>query len=102
VYDHLTGGTGILPGYTEWVLHGENVDAPTVQGSSSTQPTVDITPIQDESTTMHAMSHDQDHHDDDDETQPPDVPIDTPHTTQEQVGLALDSTMVQTIGTYIA
>ena len=81
VHDHLIGGTGILPGYTEWVLHGEKVDVLAVQGSSSTRPAVDIAPIQDESTTMHAMSHDQDHHD---ETQPPNVPIDTltPHRSK--------------------
>jgi hypothetical protein len=55
VYDHLTGGTGILPGYTEWVLHGENVDVSTIQGSSSTRPTTDSPPMHDESRTMHAM-----------------------------------------------
>ena len=55
VYDHLIGGTGILPGYTEWVLHGENVDVSAIQGSSLTRPTADTPPMQDESRTMHTM-----------------------------------------------
>ena len=54
VYDHLIGGTGILPGYTKWVLHGENVDVPAVRGSSLTRPAVDTPSMQDESKTMHA------------------------------------------------
>jgi hypothetical protein len=27
VYDHLTGGRGILPNYTEWIWHGEKISA---------------------------------------------------------------------------
>ena len=45
VYDHLTGGTRIMPGYTKWVLHGENVDVLVVQGSSSIQLATDTAPI---------------------------------------------------------
>jgi hypothetical protein len=55
IYNHLTGGTRILSGYTEWVLHGENVDVSTIQGSSSTRSAADTPSMQDESRTMHAM-----------------------------------------------
>ena len=51
----MTGGTGILPSYTKWVLHGEKVDVYAVQGSSSTRPITDTPLMQDESRTMHAM-----------------------------------------------
>jgi len=27
VYDHLTGGRGIMPNYTEWIWHGEKIRA---------------------------------------------------------------------------
>jgi hypothetical protein len=55
IYNHLTGGTRILSGYTEWVLHGENVDVSAIQGSSSTRSATDTPSMQDESRTMHAM-----------------------------------------------
>jgi hypothetical protein len=54
VYTHLTGGTGIMPGYTEWVFHGERMcdlvsqREPIVEGNSSA-------PVFDESRTMNAM-----------------------------------------------
>ena len=57
VYTHLTGGTGIMPSYTEWVFHGERMcdlvskREPTVEGNSSA-------PVLDESRTMNAMLRD--------------------------------------------
>jgi hypothetical protein len=54
VYTHLTSGIGIMPGYTEWVFHGERMcdivsqRDPIVKENSSA-------PILDESRTMNAM-----------------------------------------------
>jgi hypothetical protein len=28
VHDHLTSGAGILQGYTDWYMHGENISTP--------------------------------------------------------------------------
>ncbi|XP_059434774.1 uncharacterized protein LOC132167762 [Corylus avellana] len=56
-YTHLTGGTGIMLGYTERVFHGERMcdlvtqREPTVKGSSSAL-------VPDESRTMNAMLRD--------------------------------------------
>jgi hypothetical protein len=53
VYDHLTGGRGILPNYTEWIWHGEKIRAPVpnrvpIVESLNPAPTADNVPIPDE------------------------------------------------------
>jgi hypothetical protein len=61
VYDHLTGGSGMLEGYTNWVCHGEKINAshntkPVIEGSSSAP--VDRAPNLDENIMLHQMLHD--------------------------------------------
>jgi hypothetical protein len=57
VYTHLTIGIGIVPGYTEWVFHGEKMcdlvtqREPIMKGYS-------LAPVLDESRTMNAMLRD--------------------------------------------
>jgi hypothetical protein len=61
VFDHLTAGSGILPGYTDWIWHGEKISAPLnrepIIEDSSSMP-ANKAPIPDEETTMGAMLHD--------------------------------------------
>ncbi|XP_062162205.1 uncharacterized protein LOC133869265 [Alnus glutinosa] len=61
VYDHLMTGPGILEGYTDWVLHGEKINASVNRESVShgpvTAPTNRMPPL-DGSSGMHAMLHD--------------------------------------------
>jgi hypothetical protein len=57
VYDHLTDGSEMLEGYTDWVCHGEKINAshstkPIIEGMNSTQ--IDRAPNLDE----HNMLHD--------------------------------------------
>jgi hypothetical protein len=63
VYDHLTGGRGIMPNYTEWIWHGEKIRAPVhnkgpVVESPKPAPAANIVPIPDESRTMQSMLQD--------------------------------------------
>jgi len=61
VYDHLTSGAGILEGYTEWVMHGEQINHsvnkdPIFEGST-TSPTNRM-PTHDKFSGMQAMLRD--------------------------------------------
>jgi hypothetical protein len=61
VYDHLTGGSRIFEGYTDWVCHGEKINAshntePIIEGSSSAP--VNRAPNLDEHRMLHQILHD--------------------------------------------
>jgi hypothetical protein len=57
VYDHLTGGRGIMPNYTKWIWHGEKIRAPVpnkvpIVESPKSAPAANNVPILDKSRTM--------------------------------------------------
>jgi hypothetical protein len=61
VYDHLTCGSGMLQGYSDWVCHGEKINAshntePIIEGSISAP--VDSAPNLDEHRMLYQMLHD--------------------------------------------
>jgi len=63
VYDHLTGGMGIMPNYTEWIWHGEKIRAPVpnkvpIVETSKPVPAANNVPIPDKSRTMQSMLQD--------------------------------------------
>jgi len=63
VFDHLTGGRGIMPNYTEWIWHGEKIRAlvpnkvPIVESPKPASTTNNV-PIPDELKTMQSMLQD--------------------------------------------
>jgi hypothetical protein len=62
VYDHLTSGAGILEGYTEWIMHGEQTN-PSDNRDSIVEESTGSTPIErmpthDKSSGMQAMLRD--------------------------------------------
>jgi hypothetical protein len=63
IYDHLTGGRGIMPNYTEWIWHWEKIRAPVpnkvpIVESPKPSPAANNVPIPDESRTMQSMLQD--------------------------------------------
>jgi hypothetical protein len=61
VYDHLTSGAGILEGYTEWVMHGEQINPSVNRDPRFEEPTgspIEKMPTHDKPSGMQAMLRD--------------------------------------------